>query len=202
MSKDVVLLGAAARWAAEGRQSFDATLSAVRHGGIEFSVVTKMYQPFIRSHLSPARSDGRRAEAFRRWPLLEAPCRALLDARWTWSSWSLLPIVATPPNLRCDIVLASAGRVASLTSDVLLRDQIVSEVNRCGNDVRRALEQVAKFSVLGHNESVDHVFRIELKRQWYKLEWRFIYHGNVEAIRGELASATQRLTAYLVVSNA
>lgn len=105
MSKDVVLLEAAARWTAERRQSLGAALGAVRYEGIGFSVATEMYRPFIRSHPPPARSDGRRAEAFRHWPPLVAPCRVLLDARRTWSAWGLLPMVATPPNLRCKISL-------------------------------------------------------------------------------------------------
>ncbi|KZV62439.1 ankyrin [Peniophora sp. CONT] len=100
------------------------------------------------------------------------------------------------------IVLASVARVAELTTDALLRDEIVREVDRCGNDVRNALERVAKFSALGNEASADDVLRVRMKRQWYKLEWRFGWHGSVEGIREELASATQRLTAYLVISNA
>lgn len=100
------------------------------------------------------------------------------------------------------IVLASVARVADLTSDVLLRDQIVCEVDRCGSDVRRALERVAKFSALGRDGSTDDVLRVRIKRQWYKLEWRFVNHSSIESIREELASATQRLTGYLVASNA
>ncbi|KZV72421.1 hypothetical protein PENSPDRAFT_363417 [Peniophora sp. CONT] len=100
------------------------------------------------------------------------------------------------------IVLASVARVAELTNDALLRDEIVREVDRCGNDVRRTLERVAKFSALGRDASSDDILRIRMKRQWYKLEWRFGYHGSAESVRDDLAMATQRLTVYLVVLNA
>ena len=100
------------------------------------------------------------------------------------------------------IVLASIARVADLTSDTLLQDEILREVERCGNDIRRAIEKIAKFSALGREAASDHVLRVRLKRQLYKLEWRFRYRGNVQTVREELALATQRLTAYLTISNA
>lgn len=100
------------------------------------------------------------------------------------------------------IVLASVSRVAELTADPLLRDEIVDKVARCGSDVRRALEKVAKFSALGRDATADDVLRVRVKRQWYKLEWRFGFHGSVQSIREDLAAATQRLTVYLVTANA
>ncbi|VDB87206.1 unnamed protein product [Peniophora sp. CBMAI 1063] len=124
--------------------------------------------------------------------------RALDESRGSPAKWRVL----NSELKSLHIVLASVARVAEHTTDTLLREQIVREVNRCSDDVRRALERVAEFSMLGHNESPDDVCSIRIKRQWYKLKWRFGYHGNAESIRAELAAATHRLTAYLVVSNA
>ena len=101
-----------------------------------------------------------------------------------------------------NIVLSSVGRIAQLTTDDRLRGEIVREVDLCGSDIQRALEGIAKFSELGRVGKGTDVLRVKLQRHWYKLEWRFGYFGSVEAIREEIVSATQRLTAYLVVSNA
>ncbi|VDB87230.1 unnamed protein product [Peniophora sp. CBMAI 1063] len=124
--------------------------------------------------------------------------RALDESRGSPAKWRAL----NSELKSLHIVLASVARVAENTTDTLLRGEIVREVNRCGDDVRRALERAAEFSVLGRDESPDDVCSIRMKRQWYKLKWRFGYHGSAESIREELAAAIQRLTAYLVVSNA
>ncbi|VDB92115.1 unnamed protein product [Peniophora sp. CBMAI 1063] len=124
--------------------------------------------------------------------------RALDESRGSPAKWRTL----NSELKSLHIVLTSVARVAEHTADTLLRDEIVREVNRCSDDVRRALERVAEFSMLGRDESPDDVCSIKMKRQWYKLKWRFGYHGSAESIRAELAAATNRLTAYLVVSNA
>ncbi|VDB99434.1 unnamed protein product [Peniophora sp. CBMAI 1063] len=124
--------------------------------------------------------------------------RALDESRGSPAKWRAL----NSELKSLHIVLASVARVAEHTTDTLLHDEIVREVNRCSDDVRRALERVAEFSMLGRDESPDDVCSIRMKRQWYKLKWRFCYHGSAESIRAELAAATHRLTAYLVVSNA
>ena len=100
-----------------------------------------------------------------------------------------------------NIVLSSVGRVAQLTTDERLRGEIVREVDRCGCDIQKALERVAKFSELGRHGQGTDVLRVKLRRQWYKLEWRFGMRGNAQEARTQLAIVTQRLTAYLVISN-
>ncbi|VDC01529.1 unnamed protein product [Peniophora sp. CBMAI 1063] len=99
------------------------------------------------------------------------------------------------------IVLASVARVAERATDPLLRDQIMGEVNRCGCDVRRSLERVAKFSILSREGTEEDVIRLKLKRQWYKLEWRFGHRAHMQSVRTELVEATQRLAAYLSILN-
>ncbi|KZV62434.1 ankyrin [Peniophora sp. CONT] len=88
------------------------------------------------------------------------------------------------------------------TIDIDLRKEIVREVNRCGTDVQRALDRVFKFSALGRDNDTNDALHIKLKRQWFKLEWRFGHRSHMKEVRADLAAATQRLAAYLVVSNA
>ena len=99
-------------------------------------------------------------------------------------------------------LLVAVSRVASDSSDNALRDEILSEVNRCGLNVQDALARIAKFSALGHGGGTPQPRRVRVARQWYKLEWRFAKRGDAQAVRAELQAATQRLTALLVVSNA
>ena len=125
--------------------------------------------------------------------------RALNDSRGSTSEYRAF----TAELNSLHIVLASVSRVAEFTKDDKLRAEIVREVDRCGGDVERALGRVLKFSTLSADGSVDKkTLRIKMKRQWYKLEWRFGQRGNVQEIRAELAVATQRLSAYLAISNA
>ncbi|KZV77240.1 hypothetical protein PENSPDRAFT_746994 [Peniophora sp. CONT] len=100
------------------------------------------------------------------------------------------------------IVLASVSRTAESTTDIALRNEIVREVDHCGRVIRDVLERVARLSLLERDVTGEDVIRVRLKRQLYKLEWRLRFHGSAEAIREELSLATQRLTAYLVISNA
>ena len=99
------------------------------------------------------------------------------------------------------IVLASVNRVAELTVDELLREQIFREVERCGGFIRDTLERIAKFSLMGRDVSTADTTRVRVKRQWYKIEW-LIRKDSIDSIRDELASVTQRLATYLTVSNA
>ncbi|KZV62431.1 ankyrin [Peniophora sp. CONT] len=106
---------------------------------------------------------------------------------------------------RCSVVSAvEAGRASPTpeTRRTNLRKEIVREVNRCGEDVQRALERVFKFSALGRDNDTNDALRVKLRRQLYKLEWRFSHHNHVKEVRRDLAATTQRLATYLVVSNA
>ncbi|VDC01543.1 unnamed protein product [Peniophora sp. CBMAI 1063] len=86
--------------------------------------------------------------------------RALDEARGSPAKWRAL----NSELKSLHIVLASVARVAEHTTDTLLRDEIVREVNRCSDDVHRALERVAEFSTLGRDESPDDVCSI--KTSW------------------------------------
>ncbi|VDC00283.1 unnamed protein product [Peniophora sp. CBMAI 1063] len=99
------------------------------------------------------------------------------------------------------VVLTSVTRIAESTTDSALRAEIVREVNLCSNDVQRALKRIVKFSALGQESGTDHPLCVKLKRQWFKLEWRFGQRHNVREVRAELSLTTQRLTAYLVIVN-
>lgn len=99
-------------------------------------------------------------------------------------------------------LLIAISRLANESEDNALRDEIVSEVDRCGLNVQSALARIAKFSVLGRAAETGDARRVRFARQWYKLEWRFVQRGDAQAVRAELQAATQRLTVLLVVSNA
>lgn len=99
-------------------------------------------------------------------------------------------------------MLTAVERVVQDTANERLRYEILKEVDRCGQDVQNALARIIKFSALGHAGTPVHSQRIYLARQWYKLEWRFIQRGALQAVRAEMQTATQRLTALLVISNA
>ncbi|KZV74383.1 hypothetical protein PENSPDRAFT_204093 [Peniophora sp. CONT] len=99
-------------------------------------------------------------------------------------------------------MLTAVDRVVRDTADETLRYEILKEVDRCGQDVQNALARIIKFSALGHAGTPVHSPRIKLARQWYKLEWRFLQRGAFQAVRAEMQTATQRLTALLVISNA
>lgn len=124
--------------------------------------------------------------------------RALNESRGSPSDYRTLVGELNSLN----IVLSSVGRVAQFTADVGLRAEIVREVDRCGQDVQRALDRVFKFSALSRDNDTNDALYIKLMRQWYKLEWRFGHRGPMKEVRADLAAATQRLAAYLVVSNA
>ena len=99
-------------------------------------------------------------------------------------------------------MLTTAARVAEDSADRALRDEIIREVDQCGRDVQLALARIAKFSELGHGSSSASGMRARLARHRYKLEWRFFQRDDVQTVRKELATATQRLTTLLVLSNA
>ena len=99
------------------------------------------------------------------------------------------------------VVLASVARIAEHTTDEILRDEIFCEVDRCGGEVRTALERVAKFSLLARNDSTDGAPRVRMKRQYYKLKL-LTFREDIADLREEIGRATQRLTIYLVTSNA
>ncbi|KZV62432.1 ankyrin [Peniophora sp. CONT] len=124
--------------------------------------------------------------------------RALNESRGSPSDYRTLVGELNSLN----IVLSSVGRVSQLTADIDLRKEIVHEADRCGQDVQRALERIFKFSVLGRGNDRNDALQVKLKRQWYKLEWRFGHRSHIKEVRADLATATQRLAAYLVISNA
>ena len=99
-------------------------------------------------------------------------------------------------------MLTSAARVAKDTFDDVLRDEIVREVNECGQDIQQALARVAKFSTLDGDGAATSGLRVKLKRHWHKVEWRILQRDETQAVRKELALATQRLTTLLVISEA
>ena len=96
-------------------------------------------------------------------------------------------------------ILEAAARVANDSANGALREEIIREVDECGQDVQEALRRVAKFSAMG--DSGDGL-RARATRTRYKLEWRFARRDEVQTARKELAMATQRLTTLLVLSNA
>ncbi|KZV62436.1 ankyrin [Peniophora sp. CONT] len=99
-------------------------------------------------------------------------------------------------------MLTTTARVAGDSVDNVLRDEIIHEVAQCARDVQSALSRIAKFSALDENVTVGGGLRVKLKRNWYKLEWRLARRDEAQTVRDELANATQRLTALLVVSHA
>ncbi|VDC06695.1 unnamed protein product [Peniophora sp. CBMAI 1063] len=98
-------------------------------------------------------------------------------------------------------MLTIAARIAVNCADKALSDEIVRKVDQCGRDVQRAFERIAQFSVLGEDHVTGEASRIKLKRQWIKVKWHFTQHEDTQTAREELAMATQRLTALLVLSN-
>ncbi|KZV74381.1 hypothetical protein PENSPDRAFT_204117 [Peniophora sp. CONT] len=99
-------------------------------------------------------------------------------------------------------MLVAVVRISQDTMDGVLRKEIVSEVDHCGKDVQRALARIVRFSALESAGARSSSMRVQLARQWYKLEWRFSQRGKSEVVRAELRAATQRLTTLLVISNA
>ena len=96
-------------------------------------------------------------------------------------------------------ILEAAARVANDSANGGLREEIIREVDECGQDVQEALERIAKFSAM---ETPGDGVRARAARTRYKLEWRFARRDEVQTARKELAMATQRLTTLLVLSNA
>ena len=99
-------------------------------------------------------------------------------------------------------MLTAAARIAKDTFDDVLRDEIVREVDECGQDIQQALARVAKFSTLDGNGGAASGLRVKLKRHWHKVEWCLLQRDETQAVRKELALATQRLTTLLVISEA
>ena len=130
--------------------------------------------------------------------LLVDVVRALNDARG--SALEYRTFTRELDGLRT--MLTTAARVAEDSADRALRDEIIREVDQCGRDVQLALARIAKFSELGHGSSSASGMRARLARHRYKLEWRFFQRDDVQTVRKELATATQRLTTLLVLSNA
>ena len=96
-------------------------------------------------------------------------------------------------------ILEAAARVAKDTVDDALRKELVREVDECGQDVQEALKRVTKFSAI---DTSGDGFRARATRTRYKLEWRFSRRDEVQTVRNELVTATQRLTTLMVLSNA
>ena len=96
-------------------------------------------------------------------------------------------------------ILEAAARVAKDSADGALREEIIREVDECGQDVQEALKRVAKFSAI---DTPGDGFRARAERARYKLEWRFSRRDEVQTARQELMRATQRMTTLLVISNA
>ncbi|KZV61775.1 hypothetical protein PENSPDRAFT_274540 [Peniophora sp. CONT] len=99
-------------------------------------------------------------------------------------------------------MLTSAARIAEDSIDGALRDQIIRTVDQCGGDIQRALARLAKFSTLGCDGVAGDGLRLKLKRNWYKVEWRFLQRDEAQTFQKELTMATQRLTTLLVISDA
>ncbi|KZV61788.1 hypothetical protein PENSPDRAFT_670797 [Peniophora sp. CONT] len=99
-------------------------------------------------------------------------------------------------------VLSAAAQMSEGTSSAELLPATLLEVNRCMLDVQVALDYIAKFSPLDSDEIANAPLRVKLKRQWYKLEWRFATRATAQEAGSRIAASIQRLTAYIVISNA
>ena len=96
-------------------------------------------------------------------------------------------------------ILEAAARVAKDSVDNALREELIREIDECGQDIQEALKRVAKFSVF---DTPGDGLRSHAAKVRYKLEWRFSRRDEVQTVRNELATATQRLTTLMVLSNA
>ena len=96
-------------------------------------------------------------------------------------------------------ILASAARVAKDSVDDALREQIIREVDQCGRNAQDSLARVVDFSAI---DTIGDGLRALAARTRYKLQWRFFRRDQAQIVRRELATAIQRLTLLLVVSNA
>ena len=97
------------------------------------------------------------------------------------------------------LLVFSITSASSLIELGNLREEIIREVDECGQDVQEALKRVAKFSAI---DTLGDGVRARAARTRYKLEWRFSRRDEVQTARQELMMATQRLTTLLVISNA
>jgi hypothetical protein len=126
--------------------------------------------------------------------------RALNDARGSVAEYRAF--VAELETMHTS--LNAISRLVQDCTDSALRQTVVREVDLSYQDIEDAFNRIASLSLLGSDEAPpmgSSGLRVNISRQWFKLEWRFLKRGDGQGFQSKLKVSTQRLSTLLVILN-